>query len=77
MFANCQAMLKKSIDRPNSSINPMAANKACTRLGVRAALSSLFFNLRLVLSNERYLIPPQAGNASRWAAVMEEKELLT
>jgi hypothetical protein len=43
-------------------------NTACTRLGVRAAFLSMF----LAWADSRFegesTLPPQAGNASRWAA---------
>ena len=43
-------------------------NTACTRLGVRAA----FFDIFLARGGFRFggdsTLPPQAGNASRWAA---------
>ena len=43
------------------------ANTACTRLGVRTA----FFELFLASAESRFggesTLPPQAGNASRWA----------
>ena len=44
-----------------------AANTACTRLGVGPA----FFELFLALAESRFdgesTLPPQAGNANRWA----------
>ena len=50
---------------------------ACTRLGVRAAFLSMFLACVESRFGDKSTLPPQAGNASRWAAVMEEKELLT
>ena len=45
----------------------MGANNACTRLGVGPA----FFDIFLAFAGFRFegesTIPPQAGNASRWA----------
>jgi hypothetical protein len=37
---------------------------------VRAAFSGVFRGFKLVPSKWRYLVPPQAANASRWAAVL-------
>lgn len=38
---------------------------ACSRLGVCTAFSGSFLGWRLIPSKGRYLIPPQAANASR------------
>jgi hypothetical protein len=51
-----------------------APNTACTRLGVRTA----FFGIFLALAESRFegesTLPPQAGNASRWAAELQDSE---
>ena len=44
-----------------------APNTACTRLGVCAAFFRQLLGSRSVPSKWRYLVPPQAGNADRWA----------
>jgi hypothetical protein len=43
------------------------ANKACTRLGVRAAFLSMFLASAESHFEGEFTLPPQAGNASRWA----------
>ena len=52
------------------------ANNACTRLGVRAA----FFSVFLALADSRFEgespLPPEAGNANRWAAVLNTSRIL-
>jgi hypothetical protein len=49
-------------------------NTACTRLGVRAAFLELFRGFKLVPAKHCYLVPPQAGNASRSAVKMPIQE---
>ena len=50
-----------------------APNTACTRLGVGPA----FFELFLALADSRFegdsTLPPQAGNAHRWAFVFRNQ----
>jgi len=41
--------------------NVMPPNKACSRLGVRAAFSSSFLGFKLVPAKWRYLVPPTSG----------------
>ena len=48
----------------------MSPNKACTRLGVCIAFSGSLCGLRLVPAKQRCLVPPQAGNADRWALIL-------
>ena len=43
------------------------ANNACTRLGVRAAFFSIFLALGVSRFGGESTLPPQAGNANRWA----------
>ena len=44
-----------------------APNNACTRLGVRAAFLSMFLAWAGLRFEGESTLPPQAGNASRWA----------
>jgi hypothetical protein len=46
----------------------MLPNTACTRLGVRTAFFELFLACREFRFDGESTLPPQAGNASRWAA---------
>jgi hypothetical protein len=49
-----------------------APNTACTRLGVGPAFSGSLRGLKLVPAKWRYPVPPQAGNASRWAVLLKQ-----
>ena len=60
-----------------SSININAPNNACTRLGVGPAFLGIFLASAESRFEGESTLLPQAGNASRWVAVMEEKELFT
>ena len=45
-----------------------APNTACTRLGVRPAFLELFLAFTESRFESESTLPPQAGNARRWAA---------
>jgi hypothetical protein len=45
-----------------------APNKACTRLGVRAAFLSIFLASAEFPFEGESTLPPQAAHACRWAA---------
>src|SRR5512134_2787098 len=76
MFRNRQPLFKQGLvfaieQKRWRSVS--APNKACTRLGVRAA----FFELFLACADSRFegesTLPPQAGNAHRWAVSIRGK----
>lgn len=55
------------MQKDSNSTGQMPPNTACSRLGVRAAFSSVFLGSSWVPAKWRYLVPPQAANASRYA----------
>jgi len=47
-------------------------NKACTRLGVGPAFLSMFLALADSRFDSESTLPPQAGNANRWAPALSK-----
>ena len=64
-----------SLPQAKSRLGETAPNKACTRLGVRAAFFSIFLAYADFRFEGESTLPPQAGNASRWAPLLDAMEM--